>query len=436
MDRRFDSNETFAQAMVCVTFDNPVLWQESLAPFSGLWSLIVKTIDSRDLDAHIALLILKWSRVCAEPQLGLLSRRLAGNASFDSNISRSKDVAIMGTQLALGISVPVVEQFDRVARRELARQPLPPAACIKDDERLLIGVSAGIGKACPALSSDLIRILRSRPQPHSVRQQCIDLWAESLCSGENQFSIEISKQIAGLLRASLRNISSINPEDCVPLCWIASRLIESDLSPASYELEEVQAFVEGQARSVYGLVALLGTVTPIDAAFLLGLQNYPLLGTKRKGVSLIVETIDGFGAALSVLSKRQRDRAPFVVEDEYDLQDLFHALVVPRIPDFTSEDPAPKLAGKSSRLDFTSKSCRLGVELKHVRSKRHAEEVREEILVDQGTYFRHPEVDSVVTFVFDPGSFIPAHERSTFEGDLSRAVSISERTVNHIVKVR
>jgi REase_DpnII-MboI len=436
MDRRSDSDETFTQAMVCVSCDNPVLSQEPLAPFSGLWSLIVQAIDGKDLDSHIALLILKWSRVCVDPELGLLSRRLAGSASFDSNIKRSKDVAIMGTQLALDISIQNFEQFDRVARRELARQPLPPAACIKDDERLLIGVSAGIGRACPALSSELIHILRSRPEPHSVRQQCVDLWAESLCSGENQFSTEIAKRVAGLLRVGLSNVSTITPEDCVPLCWIANRLLESDWSPASYDLEEVQAFVEAHARSVCVLTALLGTVTPIDAAFLLGLQNLPSLSTKRKGVSLILETIDGFGAALSVLSRRHRDRAPFAIEDEYDLQDLFHALVVPGIPDFTSEDPAPKLAGKSSRLDFTSKSCRLGVELKHVRSKRHAEEVREEILVDQGTYFRHPEVDSVITFVFDPGSFIPAHERPTFEGDLSRAISISERTVNHIVKVR
>jgi REase_DpnII-MboI len=422
--------------MVCVRADNALLSKESLAPFSGLWSVILQAIDGRDLDAHIAVLILKLSRTCAEPELEFLSSKLAGGESFDSNISRSKDVAIMGTQLALNISIPVAEQFDRAARRELARQPLPPAACIKDDERLLIGVSAGIGKACSVLSFELINILQSRPQPHSVRQQCIDLWAESLCSGESQFSAEIAKRGAGLVRANLGKASNITPEDCVLLSWIANRLVESDWSAASYEIEEVLAFVEGQARSVCGLVALLGNVTPIDAAFLLGLQHIPLLRTKRKGASLILETIDGFTAAASALSNRQRERAPFVIEDEYDLQDLFQALVIPGIPDLTREDPAPKLAGKSSRLDFTSKSCRLGVELKHVRSKRHAEEVREEILVDQGTYFRHPDVDSVITFVFDPGACIPAHERSTFEADLSRAVSISERTVNHIVKIR
>jgi hypothetical protein len=68
--------------------------------------------------------------------------------------------------------------------------------------------------------------------------------------------------------------------------------------------------------------------------------------------------------------------------------------------------------------------------------KRYGDEVRKEILVDQGTYFQHPAVDSVVTFVFDPGGFIPLDQRPSFEADLSRTVAISNRTINHIVRVR
>jgi len=67
MDRRFDSDEAIAQAMVCVSLTSPVPSKEALDPCAGLWSAIIRTIEGRDLDAHIALLILKSSRVSADP---------------------------------------------------------------------------------------------------------------------------------------------------------------------------------------------------------------------------------------------------------------------------------------------------------------------------------------------------------------------------------
>jgi hypothetical protein len=435
MDRGSDSDETFTSSLVRLSLATPASSYEMPDPFAGLWSAVIQTIDGRDLDAYVAVLILKSSGSRSDLTLELLSRKLADGASFDSPLSKSKDVAIMGALLALSMPAANTEHFCLAARRESARRPLPPAACIHDDERLLIGISAGIGKVCPAISPDLIRALRSHPQPRSVRQRCVDLWAESLCCGEARFSMKLAQRGAELLRGSLK-ASTITPEDHVLLCWLAGRLLESEWSPGHEELETVLEFIEGQAYSLRGLIALLGTVTPVDAAFLLSLQSIPMLKTVKRGISLVLDVINGFPAAASVLSKRQRGRTPFIIEDEYDLQDLFHAMVVPLISDLTPEDPASKVAGKSSRLDFISRSCRLGVELKHVKSKRHANEVREEILVDQGTYFQHPAVDSVVTFVFDPGSFIPPDQRPSFEADLSRSVAISDRTINHVVRVR
>jgi hypothetical protein len=68
------------------------------------------------------------------------------------------------------------------------------------------------------------------------------------------------------------------------------------------------------------------------------------------------------------------------------------ALALPVVPDLTEEDPAPKIAGRGCRLDFSSKASRLGFELKHVKSPAHAKAVREEVLVDERTYQEHPYV--------------------------------------------
>jgi hypothetical protein len=303
MDRRFESDEAIAQAMVCVSVTSPVPSKEALDSCAGLWTTIIRTIEGRDLDAHIGLLILKSSRVSADPPLELLSRKLADGSSFDSGLLRSKDVAIMGARLALNIRVSNLDHFGRAVRRELARQPLPPLACIHDDERLLIGAAAGIGKACPVLSSELVRVLRSRPHPNSIRQQCVDLWAESL-SIEDRFSTKLAERGFALLRASMTKGATITPEDCVLLCWLAKGLLESEWSPHLDESEVVLEFVDGQAHSLGGLIALLGTVTLVDAAFLLRFQSLPWRAAKkriRRGDER--ETDDSIHSAGSVSSR-------------------------------------------------------------------------------------------------------------------------------------
>ncbi|MGA2902592.1 MAG: hypothetical protein ABSD98_02070 [Candidatus Korobacteraceae bacterium] len=284
MDRGSDSDETFTQAVVRLSVANPAPWKELPDPFAGLWFAIVQAIDGRDLDAHIAMLILRRSGSCVDPTLELLSRKLAAGAALDSGLSRSKDVAIIGARLALNIHVSNLDHFDRAVRRELARQPLPPLACIHDDERLLIGVAAGIGKACPVLSSELVRVLQSRPHANSIRQQCVDLWAESLSCGEERFSTKLAERGIALLRASMSQGSSITPEDCVLLCWLANKLLESEWLPRREEPEAVLEFVNGQAYSLRGLIALLGTITPVDAAFLLSFHSLPSLRTTKKGL--------------------------------------------------------------------------------------------------------------------------------------------------------
>jgi hypothetical protein len=125
-----------------------------------------------------------------------------------------------------------------------------------------------------------------------------------------------------------------------------------------------------------------------------------------------------------------------VITDEYDVQDLFYALVRPGVTDIVPEDTTPKLAGRGSRLDFTSKATRLGFELKHVKSHGHADSVRDEVLVDEATYQEHPYIDTVIVFIHDPGRYIAPAERPAFERDLSQSVTVQGRTVRYMVRVR
>jgi len=181
------------------------------------------------------------------------------------------------------------------------------------------------------------------------------------------------------------------------------------------------------------LIALGRTTTPIGAALMLDALSMSPLGSlaRRTAVEGVLAIIDAFPGSARVLAQRPRKRAPFTIDDEYDVQDPFHALVLPAVPDIVDEHPTGKLAGKSSRLDFTSKSTRLGIELKHVRRQEDVRRIREEILLDERTSQEHPYVSVVIAFVYDPERHIPEHEVAAFEADVSKAVSVGGRRPVH-----
>lgn len=88
-----------------------------------------------------------------------------------------------------------------------------------------------------------------------------------------------------------------------------------------------------------------------------------------------------------ILSTRQRkDKDPFVVEDEYDVQDLLHAILRAYLKYSVQEDPLPKVAGtKSSRADISIEELGILIEIKYVRSpddqKRIFNEFSQDLLV-------------------------------------------------------
>jgi hypothetical protein len=226
-------------------------------------------------------------------------------------------------------------------------------------------------------------------------------------------------------------------DDRITLYWLATRLLESAWQPTDENLRTLESVV-AEARRAALTHAATGMLPPFDAAMFLDAVTWspPLSIVRRTALEYVLSVIDSFPACTEILASRARDRPPFVIGDEYDVQDLFHALVRPTVPDLVPEDTTPKLAGKWSRLDFTSKATRLGFELKHVKSVNHATTVREELLIDEATYHEHPYIDTVVAFISDPHQYISNALRPAFERDLSRAVSVNGRTVHYIVRVR
>jgi hypothetical protein len=402
--------------------------------------VVNSAIDSRDLDGHLAALVLHtgYRSLLECNEMSLWVQAVEQLLCRNSVSSKSPvDVAILGVQLALGGAAKHQDEYADAARRELAREPLPPAACVRDDERLLLGVAAGIGAAAPQLADELVVILRAREHTTNVRQRCLDLWAESLARGAPKLTADIARLAMRHLGAG-ETFRPVADEDRIALFWLATRLLEAPWTPTDNDLAVLDSVLADGRRFALTLSMTGRLVDALDAALMLDALSATPGSRLARGSALdgVLAIVDHFPASAGVLGNRQQNRVPFMITDEYDVQDLFQSLVLSIIPDIVPEDPAPKVAGRSSRLDFTSKATRLGFELKHVKSSNHVKVIRKEILLDERTYQEHPYIDTVVVFVHDPGCHIPLDARTAFESDLTTQVTVSGRTVRYVVKVR
>ncbi|MBA2764434.1 MAG: hypothetical protein H0U42_07070 [Thermoleophilaceae bacterium] len=120
---------------------------------------------------------------------------------------------------------------------------------------------------------------------------------------------------------------------------------------------------------------------------------------------------------LAPLAERHAGRPAFVIEDEYDLQDLLHGLLALHFDDVRPEDYAPERAGGRSRIDFVLKNERLVVETKMTRARLGAKEIGEQLIIDIERYRSHPDCAALLAVVYDPDQRIV--NRRGLEADLS-----------------
>lgn len=140
-----------------------------------------------------------------------------------------------------------------------------------------------------------------------------------------------------------------------------------------------------------------------------------------------VAVVTGIGDRARVVSrqlKRRHGKRPTLeINDEYDWQDLFHALLRLFFDDVRAEDHTPIAGGASARVDFVLPAHRLAVELKHARDGMTSKTLGEELIIDRDRYAAHPAVSHLVTLVLDPDGVI-ANPRG-IEADLSKGAANS-----------
>jgi len=135
--------------------------------------------------------------------------------------------------------------------------------------------------------------------------------------------------------------------------------------------------------------------------------------------SLLIERVfSRFHQVARQLRSRHQNRETLNVQDEYDVQDLAHALLSLCFEDVRAEEYTPSYAGKSSRMDFLLKRERIVVEVKKTRPTLDAKELSSQLIEDIARYESHPDCGALICFVYDPEGFI-SNPRG-IEDDLNR----------------
>lgn len=91
------------------------------------------------------------------------------------------------------------------------------------------------------------------------------------------------------------------------------------------------------------------------------------------------------------LRTRHDNRPTLEVNDEYDVQDLLHSLLLLHFDDVRPEERTPSYAGGAARADFLLKDHQIVIEVKKTRPSMTAKDLGEELIIDREKYKEHPD---------------------------------------------
>ena len=120
------------------------------------------------------------------------------------------------------------------------------------------------------------------------------------------------------------------------------------------------------------------------------------------GFYLLEHVCERFHLVSRQLRDRHDNRGTLDVDDEYDVQDLLHALLHLHFDDIRPEEWTPSYAGAGSRMDFLLKQEKIVVEVKKTRKGLAGKEIGDQLIIDIQRYQTHPDCKALICFVYDP----------------------------------
>jgi hypothetical protein len=215
-----------------------------------------------------------------------------------------------------------------------------------------------------------------------------------------------------------RNSISIDADDNYRMRELTTELIDfiADHLPNSRQHATMigNAYNDGYNHS-YGCQSLRGVkdIQGILKSLIVRIERNPNLCSPLVGVVkmpseesnkiLGLEIIaTKFHAVVRQIRNRHSERSTIQVEDEYDVQDLFHSLLKLYFNDIRPEEWTPSYAGGCSRVDFLLPEIDTIIEVKKTRQSMSTKDLGEQLLIDIAKYKKHPDCKRLFCFIYDP----------------------------------
>lgn len=318
------------------------------------------------------------------------------------------------------IGEELADEWNKSLGRLLQRDPFP-----RDRESYffrpleLLGICFG-AFACPSVSSDARARLKEILQSGKERLDETDIWGHEVSSfGAWTSGVRWKRQ-------SLPPLESLTLEESCLIRWLTTQGKFAEETGLDVRLEALdrhivrQCFFDKNSITNAAKAALTIMVSDelINERISSELDRTFLNPMNTASATQIVSSIcRRFPAVVAQLSLRHDGRATIAVKDEYDVQDLFHALLKIHFDDIRAEEWTPSRGGSSTRMDFLLKKERVVVEVKMTRKGLDQKGVLVELTEDIERYRAHPDCKTLICFVYDPTGI--CQNPAALENDLS-----------------
>lgn len=186
---------------------------------------------------------------------------------------------------------------------------------------------------------------------------------------------------------------------------LSSLSVEHNIIDTAIEI----SFVPPGKKSAYGGVGTTADIAKhreiINETKKLLLKLQTLAGASMKEID-VTNSLELLFSKFHIIARQLRNRHgrrnTLEINDEYDVQDLLHALLRLFVEDVRPEEWTPSYAGGSKRMDFLLKEHKTVIEVKRTRDSLTDKEVGEQLLIDIEVYKEHPDCKRLVCFVYDP----------------------------------
>jgi hypothetical protein len=112
--------------------------------------------------------------------------------------------------------------------------------------------------------------------------------------------------------------------------------------------------------------------------------------------------MDKWSNMIASFKQHRTDVKAIEVTNEYEMQYLLEGVLRLLFEDVRPETYTQNYANKSNRTDFLLPKQRILIETKMTRQGLDNKKLSEELIIDKEHYRKHPDVDIILCFVYDP----------------------------------